>query len=194
MNNAKLNGHGNGIGKGFPIRLAELERRILALESAVFKIRGRALPDPDFCPADAAKADVLRLVSTQFHVPIPALVGRSRRECFAWPRHLVFWLLRRCTTHTLEAIGQCMDCRDHGTVDNSVCRVEDRMSIEPELAALVRELEGKAAEALRGASGTGLRRDEVATATQAGVSPARFNAAAKRIEHTAEPTPHYRHD
>ena|ERR1051326_7464311 len=130
-------------------RLAALERRILALEGAVFKIRGRAVPPPDSSPLDAILEFVLRLVSSRYHVPIPVIVGRSRRECFTWPRHVALWLMRRCTSHTLDSIGRLLDGRDHKTVMLSGSRVEDRMSIDPEFAALVRELEQQTMAALK---------------------------------------------
>lgn len=147
----------NGEGKGQD-RVVDLDAEIMALEERLSKLkRLRRLKslvkaveldstaDVDF---EAAASEIIGLVCERFLIRDQDLVGSRRHSRFVWPRHITAWLLRQLSLETSAAIGMAMGGREHSTILSSVRNVEKRMSVEPDFAALVAQLEERARAAL----------------------------------------------
>lgn len=68
------------------------------------------------------------------------ILGRRRTARIALPRQVAMYLSRKLTNHSLAEIGKHFRGRDHGTVIHAIKRIEQRMSISPEFAAIVSDL------------------------------------------------------
>lgn len=133
--------------------LARLRRRkaildeILRTQQEIAALETRLLLGGDSLNVVARAA--AEAVSAHFKLPIPAITGRSREERIAWPRQIVFWIVRQITGAAYEWIGSVFD-RDHGTILCGCKRVSDRCDTEPEtrktVEALLSECERRLSE------------------------------------------------
>jgi len=82
---------------------------------------------------------VLGIVCRSFGVGEAALLGRSRQEQIAWPRHVAAWCLVQVIGLSLNAVGRAMD-RDHGSIHNSKEQVWARMDVDPLFRAQVERI------------------------------------------------------
>jgi chromosomal replication initiator protein len=92
---------------------------------------------------EAASADeIARLVASAVGVRPEDLRERRRTRALVRARRLCFYLGRRHTPLTLEALGRAFGGHDHATVHLAVRRLEADMKGDPLLAGLVQRLDG----------------------------------------------------
>jgi chromosomal replication initiator protein len=78
---------------------------------------------------------VAHAVAEQFHIPLGALRGATRRQAIVLPRHMAIYLARALTGQSYQAIGAYFGRRDPATVRHA-CRVAAaRVTADPALAA-----------------------------------------------------------
>ena len=78
----------------------------------------------------------IALLAKNYCVPAENFPTRRRTEDIAWPRQILFYILRETTDMTLSEIGDLMN-RDHGTVLHGIHHVRDRMETEPPVRAAI---------------------------------------------------------
>jgi chromosomal replication initiator protein len=107
----------------------------------------RALEAPRRAAGGYATADeIARLVASAVGVRPEALRDRSRTRALVRGRQLCFYLGRRHTALTLDALGDAFGARDHATVHLAIRRLEAALPRDPLLAGLVRRLDRSLSE------------------------------------------------
>lgn len=84
--------------------------------------------------------DVQRAVASHFAISISELTSQSRATKIAWPRQLAIYLARELTDLPLQALGEAFGGRNHTTVMHACKRVAERVRLDPEAAAQLRQL------------------------------------------------------
>jgi len=68
---------------------------------------------------------VIRVICNYFDVTVDELRGRSRKEEFAWPRHICFYLLCSHNAVKQARAGRFFGGRDHATANHSIKTVRN---------------------------------------------------------------------
>ena len=84
---------------------------------------------------------ILAAVCTQFNVNKAQIFSKYRPKRYVQARHIACWMIRRHTLLTLTQVGKIVGNRDHTTVMHGVQVIERRRKTEPELVALIGEIE-----------------------------------------------------
>ena len=122
-------------------RLLRLKQDVTALRQAVFD------------QPDARQIKVIaQACSEAMRVSQEELLSRrgDQRVCDA--RHVVFYLARRLTSHSLASIGALCGDKNHGTVLHGVKRMGELMDTEPKLREKVAAIEAACRLKLNGAA------------------------------------------
>lgn len=83
---------------------------------------------------------ILQLVASRFGVRAGDIVGPRRSRRIALARQAALLLARRCTDHSLVALGGLVGGRDHATVLYGIRQAEARAARDPEFARALAEL------------------------------------------------------
>lgn len=113
-------------------------RRLIALRSEVSSLELTLL-------TGTAVRKMLRVIAEEVcasmsDVRLDELLGTSRPEHIVRPRQIVYYLARRFTKMSYQAIGDILGGRDHGTVMHGDRRIKDLMSVDKPFAALVEQI------------------------------------------------------
>jgi len=85
-------------------------------------------------------AQIQQFAANQFGISRDDLVGASRVASIAWARQLAIYLARELTDEPLQSIGQAFGGRNHATVLHACKRVSDRIVVNNDDAAALRDL------------------------------------------------------
>ncbi|MDE3130766.1 MAG: chromosomal replication initiator protein DnaA, partial [Acidobacteriota bacterium] len=83
---------------------------------------------------------IQQLVAEHFSLAVADLTGASRLSQVAWARQLAIYLVRELTDAPLQRIGDAFGGRNHATVLHACKRVSDRISVNNDDAADLRDL------------------------------------------------------
>jgi chromosomal replication initiator protein len=83
---------------------------------------------------------IQRFTANQFGISQDDLLGASRVASIAWARQLAIYLARELTDEPLQSIGQAFGGRNHATVLHACKRVSDRIVVNNDDAADLRDL------------------------------------------------------
>jgi chromosomal replication initiator protein len=83
---------------------------------------------------------IQQIVARHFSLAVSDLTGASRLGQVAWARQLAIYLVRERTDTPLQRIGDAFGGRNHATVLHACKRVSDRISVNNDDAADLREL------------------------------------------------------
>src|SRR5262245_50726029 len=122
-------------------------RQLIAALDRVVALKARS-PHPveisdvsaDFAGHSATKPDIAVIaqhVGRAFGVGVKELRGRDRQPHVLWPRHVTIYLARRLTDLSLAQISGYFS-RDHSTVRHACQKVDEALSTDAELPALLR--------------------------------------------------------
>ncbi|MDQ4047966.1 MAG: chromosomal replication initiator protein DnaA [Actinomycetota bacterium] len=84
--------------------------------------------------------EIVDVTATRFGLSPSNLMDRDRRPAVTRARKLAMYLSRELTEQSLPAIGRAFGGRDHSTVLSAIRRVEDDISVDPQLAGAVESL------------------------------------------------------
>ena len=130
-------------------RLMALRAEVCAvIDAALDEIRAHA-GDLNACPLPRVRV-IQEVVSAWYGVPVSVLQAQSRMREYVLPRHVAMYLTRMLTKHSGDQVAHCFDRKDHATVSHAVRSIQNRMDIEPEFRAEVRQLWAQAEERLGG--------------------------------------------
>jgi chromosomal replication initiator protein len=80
---------------------------------------------------------IVNIVAEATNVLPLEIMGDSRPEHIAWPRHVSMFLVREITQQSLNWIGSFFGGRDHGTVVHAIKNVQARCSYDKAAYELV---------------------------------------------------------
>jgi chromosomal replication initiator protein len=120
------------------LAFAELTNSQLTVEFAQEVLRDQIKPDLDRFDVH----DIQRLVSRHFNVSEESLRGKRRTDTIAFPRQIGMYIARTMTDLSLADIGGKFGGRDHTTVLHACQKIENLMTNDPEVRAVVEELMG----------------------------------------------------
>ncbi|MGL5042960.1 MAG: chromosomal replication initiator protein DnaA [Culicoidibacterales bacterium] len=84
---------------------------------------------------------IQKIVSKYFHIPTEELKSKSRKEPLTTQRHISIYLCKKLTPNSLQKIGKQFGNRDHTTVMNSIKKIDSLLKKDPDLQAVIEELE-----------------------------------------------------
>ena len=84
--------------------------------------------------------EIQRRVAEEFNIRQADLNGRRRTADIAHPRQIAMYLARRYTQLPLQDIGAAFGGRDHGTVIHATKTIEQKMSADPDLRAVINRM------------------------------------------------------
>lgn len=96
---------------------------------------------PPLNPAYPPIARIQRIVCARFNISVHDMISDRRMAHLVRPRHVAMWLAKKLTVRSLPEIGRRFGGRDHTTVLHAIKSIEARRAADPELAALLDELE-----------------------------------------------------
>jgi chromosomal replication initiator protein len=101
---------------------AELRQAMAQVETCYFRFQRivAATVGSTSYPEVQQSCDV---VAAFYKIGTLEMVGRSRMESVAWPRHVAIALTHEAGNMSLPEIGEAFGGRDHGTIYNSLKRV-----------------------------------------------------------------------
>lgn len=163
-NKARL--RGLAMPEDVPAYIAQnIDKNIRELEGAVTKLQLLSLVENAPISVDMAKRAIgektkvdpqeptiqalIAAVTDFYQIRLSDLQSQLRQRSIAQPRHICMYLARKCTRLSLEEIGGFFGGRDHTTVMHAVKTVEQRMAVDPEFVALLKELEQRARQTLQ---------------------------------------------
>jgi len=79
--------------------------------------------------------------TSHFNVRLADLQSKKRSQSITEPRQICMYLARNLTKHSLEEIGGHLGGRDHTTVMHACNKINQAKSCEPEMQAVLSELE-----------------------------------------------------
>lgn len=115
----------------------KLLRQIGQIRLALDQLTAAVLDDKS--PAGQAFTVIKSAVAVEFGIHSSDLTSRVRTERIAWPQQVAYWLCRQLTEESLEEIARQFK-RDHSGVAYGICQVNNRLAIEPVMAARVTAL------------------------------------------------------
>jgi chromosomal replication initiator protein len=77
-----------------------------------------------------SKEEILDIISEEFGVSSSEIIMRSRKRETVNARFLFCGIMKRYFGHSLKAIGEMVDGRDHTTVIHAITECEHRMKYE----------------------------------------------------------------
>lgn len=83
---------------------------------------------------------IIEEVCKFYSIDSDALRGQSRGGKTLQARQVAMYLIRRMTSLSLNEIGQEFGNRDHGTVHNSIKKMENTMKLDPELGEIIKDI------------------------------------------------------
>jgi chromosomal replication initiator protein len=86
---------------------------------------------------------VKKVTSDFFDIPIPLLIGATRKQEIASARHVGMYLCKSLIGAPLKTIGDEFGNRDHTTVIHACKTVEKKLSMDPEFGTLVTDLQNR---------------------------------------------------
>lgn len=86
---------------------------------------------------------IQKIVCDLLHVNLQDLQSKSRRQDIVQARHLVMFLSKKYTTDSLSAIGETLGGRSHATVLHGCQTVSNTISINPQFASTVANIESQ---------------------------------------------------
>jgi chromosomal replication initiation ATPase DnaA len=91
---------------------------------------------------ETGRAEAIKeLVADKFGLSIRQISSKRRgTEDICWPRQIAIRLCRDHTELSMDEIAKLFNRRDHASVIHSIRHVEDRMSTEPAVVAMIDEL------------------------------------------------------
>ena len=100
----------------------------------------RIFPTRKTDPVKVTPERIRELTATYFQTDAENLESRKRDRNTATARHISIFLTREMTGLSLPQIGSLYGGRDHSTVLNSINRIEDQVSTDPEVTKAVDSL------------------------------------------------------
>ncbi|TXH32078.1 MAG: hypothetical protein E6Q98_25840 [Rhodospirillaceae bacterium] len=97
--------------------------------------------DDDLAPITMMVRRIQQLVCREFEIPMRDLIAFTRKPAHTLPRQVAYYLSKEKTLLSLPAIGRKFD-RDHSTIHHGVNIIRARLTVDPDLAAAVRRIEG----------------------------------------------------
>lgn len=88
------------------------------------------------CPISVA--DVQRIVSCYFDLPLAEMKSARRNREVARPRQIAMYLCKAFTPASLPSIGRRFGGRDHTTVIHALRRIRELIAVDKEVSADVR--------------------------------------------------------
>jgi chromosomal replication initiator protein len=89
---------------------------------------------------------IVEAVVDNFGIPMHELQGRSRRRHITQARFVAWWLLRKWTILSMEAVGLLVGRRDHTSVVYGLSTANESLRNTPALRRMVGEIERKLLE------------------------------------------------
>jgi chromosomal replication initiator protein len=84
--------------------------------------------------------DIIRIITTHFHLKLSDLQSKRRSQSVAQPRQIAMFLARSLTRHSLEEIGGYFGGRDHTTVMHACNRIRELSEEDPSFASVVEHM------------------------------------------------------
>lgn len=85
--------------------------------------------------------NIIRVVSRHYDVSPVDIRGKSRHKDIAAVRQITFYLMKKLTYNSLQAIGRSIGGRDHSTVIHAVQKVEAMVASDKHFEAKIKQLE-----------------------------------------------------
>ena len=95
-------------------------------------------------------ADITEVVTRHFNVRLADLQSKKRSQSITEPRQVCMYLARNLTKHSFEEIGGHLGGRDHTTVMHACEKIEHAKKADPEMKAVLGELEKQITQAPHG--------------------------------------------
>jgi len=86
-------------------------------------------------------AKIQKIVAKFFHCSTDDLKSKSRKEPLGRYRHVAVYLCKILTDNSLQKIGKQFGGRDHTTIMNSVRKIDAELKRDPDLKAVISDLE-----------------------------------------------------
>lgn len=101
--------------------------------------------DPDFPPAPKYPKlwEIMNAVCARYKIKRDHLLSKRRTLDIVRPRQIAMYLAKTLTIQSFPEIGRRMGGRDHTTVLHGMRRIEELRAIDPDLDAIITELEGQ---------------------------------------------------
>ncbi|MGA7396122.1 MAG: chromosomal replication initiator protein DnaA [Solirubrobacterales bacterium] len=100
----------------------------------------RIFPTRKTDPVAVTPEGIRETVAVYFRTDSENIMSRKRDQNTATARHIAIFLTREMTGLSLPQIGSLYGGRDHSTVLNSINRIEEQVSIDPEITKAVDSL------------------------------------------------------
>ncbi len=98
---------------------------------------GRIFPSRVTDSAPVTPEAIREITARHFMTDTETLVSRKRDQRTSNARHIAIYLTREMTNLSLPQIGELYGGRDHSTVLNSIDRIDERISVDPEVTTAV---------------------------------------------------------
>lgn len=85
--------------------------------------------------------NVLKVVAKNYNISVNDLRSKKRQKDIANVRQVAFYLMKRLTFNSLQAIGSFIGGRDHSTVTHSIAKVETLITQDRTFALKVKSIE-----------------------------------------------------
>ena len=96
--------------------------------------------NPPVEQVEASPADVLKVITEEFNVPLEDLKGSSRRREVSTARQIGMYLMRQHTDLSLPKIGEVFGGKDHTTVMYGCDKIAQLKENDPSMAQTLRQL------------------------------------------------------
>lgn len=84
---------------------------------------------------------VLKAVAKHYAVSLQDLRSKKRQKCIAGARQIAFFLMKKHTISSLQAIGNYIGGRDHSTVIHAIMKVEAKIKDNPTIKQKIKMIE-----------------------------------------------------
>jgi len=85
--------------------------------------------------------EVLKAVSKYCHISIADLKSKKRTKPVVLGRQIAFYVMKKCTPHSLQIIGQFMGGKDHSTVLHAISKIELLIKKNSEIGSTVETIQ-----------------------------------------------------
>lgn len=85
--------------------------------------------------------EVLKAVSKCCHVSIADLRSKKRTKSIVLGRQIAFYVMKKCTPHSLQIIGQFMGGKDHTTVLHAISKIEHLIQKNREIGITIETIQ-----------------------------------------------------
>ena len=97
----------------------------------------RVFPSRVSDSAPVTPEGIREITANHFLTDSETLISRKRDQRTSTARHIAIYLTREMTNLSLPQIGELYGGRDHSTVLNSIDKIEERISVDPEITTAV---------------------------------------------------------